>query len=266
MAPPNNTANRSSEIAPNKGFLLTTKRTPSSTLCQRHCIAGPCGRTGRTFATMITVNVSSAQAMPYTTWKPKMASTPPIEGPAITPTWNNTAFADTAPGSMVFGTRFGVIACPAGAQNARASPNNTIAPNTMRDIGAARQRETQQDDGAGEFRRVGAGDDDAAIEAVRHLAAGQHHRQERQELRETDQPQVERIARDLPHLETRDHVDHLPCQRARQATKGVTREIGLAQRLQGRRSGIGCSRGRWKAWLRARTLTGNVALRWPASG
>ena len=54
-----------------------------------------------------------------------------MEGPAITPTWNNTAFTDTAPGNRVFGTRFGVIACPAGAQNARATPNNTIAPNTM---------------------------------------------------------------------------------------------------------------------------------------
>ena len=238
MAPPNNTANRSSEIAPNKGFLLTTKRNPSSTLCQRHCVAGPCGRTGRTFATMITVNVSSAQAMPYTTWKPKIASTPPIDGPTMTPTWNNTAFADTAPGSRCLGTRFGVIAWPAGAQNARARPNNTIAPNTMRDVRAAGQREPQQDGGARELGGVGAGDDDAAVEAVGDLPARQHHREERQELREADEAEIERIAREPPHLESRDDVDHLPGQRAGQPAEGVTREVGLAQRLQGRRSGL----------------------------
>ena len=101
---------------------------------------------------MMTVNDSSAQAMPYTTSYPKIASTPPMDGPAITPTWNRMAFTDTAPGNMFLGTRFGVIACPAGAQNARATPNKTMAPNTMPTLSAAGQREPQQDRGAGKLR------------------------------------------------------------------------------------------------------------------
>ena len=102
-------------------------------------------------------------------------------------------FTDTAPGSSSFGTRFGIIACPAGAQNARATPNKTAMTNTMMTFVAAGEREPQQATGAERARAVCAGDDEPAVEAVGHLPAGQHQHDERQELREADEAQIRTV-------------------------------------------------------------------------
>ena len=57
-APPNNTANRSSEIAPSTGFLCHTNLKPSSKSCQCHSVAA-CARTGRTPAITSKVTMST---------------------------------------------------------------------------------------------------------------------------------------------------------------------------------------------------------------
>src|SRR6185369_16129142 len=135
----------------------------------------------------------------------------------MTATWNSTELAATAPDRRFLGTRFGVMACPAGAQNARASPNNTTAPNTT--------RTSLPPESVNQSRTA------APVETVRELSAGQHQRDERQEMSEPDEGQVARPVRQVPHLESRDDIEHLPSQRARQAAECVARKIRLSQRL-----------------------------------
>ena len=63
---------------------------------------------------------------------PPSSSRPVITGPQIVPTWNSTVLNEIAPDSRSLGTRFGVMAWPAGAQKARATPNKAaIAKMTL---------------------------------------------------------------------------------------------------------------------------------------
>src|ERR1700745_1588993 len=62
----------------------------------------------------------------YTTDGPIRYSTPPSAGPAITPASKSIELSATALGNASTGTRFGVIAWPAGIQKARPVPKAVI--------------------------------------------------------------------------------------------------------------------------------------------
>jgi len=79
-------------------------------------------------------------------------------------------------------------------------------------------------------------DDEPAVETIGDLSTGHQQHDERQELREPDEPQVFLFAGQLPHLVAEDHVDHLPGQRRGESAVRVAREIGMAQCLAAGRS------------------------------
>jgi hypothetical protein len=108
-------------------------------------------------------------------------------------------------------------------------------------------------------------DDEPAIEAIGDLSTGQKQHDERQELCESDEPQVFLFPGQLPHLVAEDHVDHLPGQRRGESAVRVAREIGMAQCLAAGRSDVADQSRRMEdagCW-EMRTLAGNVAPRWP---
>ena len=103
-------------------------------------------------------------------------------------------FTATARENSAGGTRFGMIACPAGIENARATPNTTITANTGQATASpesvnASSASAQKNSSAMQQRQ-----DQRAVVPVRDVARRQHQQHERQELRQADQAEVERIA------------------------------------------------------------------------
>ena len=130
--------------------------------------------------------ISRATAMPYDQSMPRISVMPPIAGPVMVAMVNSSVFMEMAPDNSSLGTRLGTMACPAGAQKARPTPNNAAMKNNRIDLGLPGQREQQQRRGGEQLEPVGQRDDEAAVEAVGDLPAGQQQHDERQELREAD--------------------------------------------------------------------------------
>ena len=113
--------------------------------------------------------------------------------PTIVATWKVDELSATALPKISRGTRFGVIACDVGIANARAAPNSTNTANTGHARSSPVQREGQQQHRADDFDDVARREDQPPVEAVRDLSGRQHQHDERQELRESDQTEIERI-------------------------------------------------------------------------
>ena len=111
---------------------------------------------------------------------------PPIAGPAIVETCQVLEFRATARENSEFGTRFGMIACPAGIENARATPNTTITANTGQATVRPESVNASSRERAEELERDAEREDHRAVVPVRDVARGQHQQHERQELREAD--------------------------------------------------------------------------------
>src|SRR6185503_83734 len=92
---------------------------------------------------------------------PRRYTRPPIAGPAIVETCQALEFTATAREKSAEGTRFGMIAWPAGIENARAMPNTTITPNTGQatvrpDIVNPRSASAQKNSSAMQSARIAA--------------------------------------------------------------------------------------------------------------
>ena len=165
-----------------------------------------------------------------------------MAGPLMVAMVNSSVFMEMAPDSSSFGTRFGIIAWPAGAQKARATPNKAAMKNSRmtswRPESVNHSNATARD----QLESVCERDDEPAIEAVGDLAAGQKQHDERQELREPDEAQILHFPGQLPHLVAEDHVDHLPGQRRGESAVRVAREIGMAQCLSSQAIWSCCSK------------------------
>jgi len=98
-----------------------------------------------------------------------------------------------------------------------------------RSFGHAAQRDREQQQRAEALERVAERDDTAPVAAVREMPCRQDECDERQELRQTDQPEIERITRNLVHLPAdRDRL-HLHRKRAEQSRDEIQAEIAVAQ-------------------------------------
>ncbi len=126
------------------------------------------------------------------------------------------------------GTRFGSSACP-GRHGERAgdAEQHHHGEHRPRGIETAR-RERQQQQCAQALEREARGEDAAAVEAVRDVARRQHQQHERQELRQPDQTEVERIARDRVDLPADRHGLHLHRERREEARREEEREVAIA--------------------------------------
>jgi hypothetical protein len=129
VAPPNSTANKSSEIAPNTTGRERTKRSPDSNVCK---LAGSrcafrCPRPPRTCSIKIAAMIARTSVVPYTIAGPARYSRPPSAGPTTVATWNADEFNATARVNDSVGTRLGNNDCAPGIENARAPPSSTIA-------------------------------------------------------------------------------------------------------------------------------------------
>ena len=94
------------------------------------------------------------------------------------------------------------------------------------------QREREQQQRAQALERIAGGDDAPPIVVVGDVTGRQHEHDEGQELRESNQAQVERIARDFVDLPAdRDRLG-LHRERREQARAEVQREFALAQHLE----------------------------------
>ena len=160
---------------------------------------------------------------------------PPSDGPTIVATWNVDEFSATALPKISRGTRFGVIACDVGIANARAAPNSistrntgqtAVRPYTVKPSSSAAQ--TTSDDIARRENRF-------SIVAVRDLSGRQHQHDERQELREPDQAEIERILGDRIHLPAHRDALHLYRERGDEPRDEIQREVAMLQRTQNRR-------------------------------
>ena len=101
------------------------------------------------------------------------------------------------------------------------------------------ERERQQADRAGHVEEVAAREDLAPIVVIRGMAGGQDQQDERQELRQADQAEVQRIRSrrvDLPA--DRDGL-HLHGKRAERARHQVSNERVLVREAQWGRRGTG---------------------------
>ena len=74
--------------------------------------------------------ISSATAMPYDQSMPRISVSPAMAGPAMVAMVNISVLMEMAPDSSSLGTRFGTMACPAGAQKLRPTPNNAAMKNS----------------------------------------------------------------------------------------------------------------------------------------
>ena len=138
-------------------------------------------------------------------------------------------FTATARENSEFGTRFGMIACPAGIENARATPNTTITANTGQATARPGEREREQCERAEELERDAEREDQRAVVPVRDVARGQHQQHERQELRQADEAEVERIAGDRVDLPAdRDRL-HLHGDRGEQPRRQEAHEVRVFQ-------------------------------------
>ncbi len=231
-------------MAPSTGFFFHTNTKPPRKSLQCHS-ALDFARTGFTPTIRNIAAISSATAMPYDQSMPRISVSPATAGPAMVAMVNSSVLKEMAPDNNSLGTRLGTMACPAGAQKARPTPNNAAMKNSRHDLGLPRQREDEQRRGGDQLESVGQRDDEPPVEAVGDLPAWQQQHDERQELREADVAEIGLAVRQLPHLVAEHHVDHLPGQRGREPAVRVAREIGMAQRLPGRRKGIAGQSGEW---------------------
>jgi hypothetical protein len=132
-------------------------------------------------------------------------------------------FTATARENSEGGTRFGMIAWPAGIENARAMPKTTITANTGQTT-RGRERERKQCQRAEKLERDAQRENAHAVVPVRDVPGGQDKQHERQELRETDESEVERIARDRIHLPADRDGLHLHRDRCEQPRREEARE------------------------------------------
>ena len=135
----------------------------------------------------------------------------------------------TAVPNCARGTRFGSSAWPVGMAKARATPNSTITANTGRAESRPRAGEHEQQQRAEALEREAGSEDAAAVAAVGEVPGRQDQQHERQELRQADEPEVERIARDLVHLPADRHGLHLHGERGDEARRDEAREVAVAQ-------------------------------------
>ena len=68
--------------------------------------------------------------MPYDQSMPRISVSPATAGPAMVAMVNSSVLNEMAPDNNSLGTRLGTIACPAGAQKARPTPNNAAMKNS----------------------------------------------------------------------------------------------------------------------------------------
>ena len=176
---------------------------------------------------------------------------------------NISVFMEIAPDSSSFGTRFGTIAWPAGAQKLRPTPNKAAMKNSRMTSSRPTSVNAQQCRGRDQLESVGERDDEPAIEAVGDLPAGQQQHDERQELREAD------VARGTPLCASAPTPGSRGPRRssARPASPRIGRTRSARNRdgsaPGGQAIGNCCSRSDGAGCWGMRTLTGNVALRWP---
>ncbi|MCY1444601.1 hypothetical protein D9M71_610820 [compost metagenome] len=123
VAPPSNTANRSSEIAPRMSGRLRMKRMPaiSESNVARPLFSGVC-RAGKL---SIKVHASTYRSTvgPYTQMLPKAYSRPPMAGATMVAACMADADAATARGNRLVGTIPGNSAWVAGISKERALPS-----------------------------------------------------------------------------------------------------------------------------------------------
>jgi len=93
----------------------------------------------------------------------------------------------------------------------------------------AAQRKPEQQQRAQALERETRGQDAPAVAAVGHVAGRQDQQHEGQELRQPDQPEVERIARGLVDLPADGHRLHLHGQRRQEARAQEKGEVTIAQ-------------------------------------
>jgi len=125
---------------------------------------------------------------------------------------------------------FGRKDCDAGSRNAR----------KYRQHAADRQpREAEQQQGARKKCQQAEENDEPPVVAVGRMPGEQRQAEERQELRQSDEPQIEHPAGDVIHLPTHRDDDHLRRQGGEQPAAQIEGEIALfenreAARNQGR--------------------------------
>ena len=79
--------------------------------------------------------ISRATAMPYDQSMPRISVIPATAGPVMVAMVNSSVLKEMAPDNNSLGTRLGTMACPAGAQKARPTPNNAAMKNNSIDLG-----------------------------------------------------------------------------------------------------------------------------------
>ena len=162
--------------------------------------------------------------------RPARYTRPPSAGPAMVATCQVEELSATAVPNCARGTRFGSIAWPVGHRRRRAprrtapSPRTPATPSRGPRAANASSSSAQRHSTAKQAARMRRRSQRSA-----RCPAGSDQQHERQELRQADEPEVERIARDLVHLPADRHGLHLHGERRDEARRDEAREVAVAQ-------------------------------------
>ena len=116
-------------MAPSTGFFFHTKTKPPRKSLQCHS-ALDFARTGFRPTIRNIAAISRATVMPYDQSMPRISVSPATAGPAMVAMVNSSVLKEMAPDNNSLGTRLGTMACPAGAQKLRPTPNNAAMRNS----------------------------------------------------------------------------------------------------------------------------------------
>ena len=134
------------------------------------------------------------------------------------------------------GTRFGMIAWPAGIENARAVPKTIITAKTGQATARPESVKASRSSAQTQLERDAEREDQRAIAPIGDMTRGQHQQHERQKLRQADQAEVERIARDRVNLPADGDRLHLHGDRSQEPRRQEAREIRIGEQPAERRA------------------------------
>ena len=159
---------------------------------------------------------------------------PPSAGPAIVATCQVDELSATARAELGARHEVGQQRLAGrhreGARNAEQHHHREHRPRRLEAVRSEREQQQR----AGALEREARRQDAAPVAAVGEVTGRQDQQHERQELRQADQPQVERIARDRVDLPADGHGLHLHGQRGQEARGKEAGELAIGEQCAAR--------------------------------
>ncbi len=156
-------------------------------------------------------------------------SSPPSAGPTTVPDWNAIERHAIALGISSKGTSEGPSARAAGFAIAAETPLAAGEHEEGPELLCARNRDHEEERRDADAERERGREDEPAREPVGEMPGREREQEQRQELAEADQAEVERRVIDREDLPTDGHRDHLDAEGLRDQRDPEQQEVALLQ-------------------------------------